>query len=88
MKKTALWFVTAALLGSGALTYALASGEKREDCPGKIICPLTGQEICKDQCPLGSKAVTPYCSSGEVARPRSRLRVPASTPSARTRTCS
>lgn len=52
MKKTAIWFATAALLGSGALAYALASGEKREDCPGKIICPLTGQEICKDQCPL------------------------------------
>lgn len=64
MKKTALWFATAALLGSGALAYALASGEKREDCPGKIICPITGQEICKDQCPLTSKAVTPAPSGG------------------------
>lgn len=55
MKKASLWLALAALLGSGGLTYALASGEKREDCPGKIICPITGQETCKDQCPLGAR---------------------------------
>ena len=52
MKKVLLWLVAAALLGSGTLSYALVSGEKREDCPGKIICQITGEEICKDQCPL------------------------------------
>jgi hypothetical protein len=24
----------------------------RPDCPGKIVCPLTGDVICADQCPL------------------------------------
>lgn len=52
MKKPMLWITAAALIGSSALAYALVSGDKREDCPGKIICPITGQEICKDQCPL------------------------------------
>jgi hypothetical protein len=32
---------------------AVSSSEERDDCPGKIVCPLTGQLICKDRCPLG-----------------------------------
>lgn len=24
----------------------------RGNCPGKVVCPLTGEEVCKDQCPL------------------------------------
>lgn len=24
---------------------------ERPDCPGKIICPQTGELICRDQCP-------------------------------------
>ncbi len=27
-------------------------GNDRADCPGKIKCPLTGELVCKDQCPL------------------------------------
>jgi len=23
----------------------------RTDCPGKIVCPLTGEIVCRDQCP-------------------------------------
>lgn len=29
---------------------------QREDCPGKIICPITGELICADECP--AEAVT------------------------------
>ncbi len=42
-----------ALVGLVALVgvvFARASSE-RSDCPGKIVCPLTGQEICRDKCP-------------------------------------
>ncbi len=37
--------------GLGAYHLVFASGGRAE-CPGKIICPITGEEICKDQCPL------------------------------------
>lgn len=46
------------LLGLGGLALATAgafrlagSGTDRADCPRKIFCPLTGEEICRDQCP-------------------------------------
>ncbi|MBI4586007.1 MAG: hypothetical protein HY717_18510 [Planctomycetes bacterium] len=28
----------------------------RSDCPGQIVCPITGEKVCRDQCPL----VDPY----------------------------
>lgn len=52
--KTALWTSAAVVaLAGGLFAYdlAFASGN-RADGPGKIICPLTGEEISKDQCPL------------------------------------
>ena len=27
------------------------SGAERADCPGKIICPRTGELVCRDKCP-------------------------------------
>ena len=50
--KTALWTLLAVLvLAGGLFAYELARGS-RPDCPGKIICPISGEVICKDQCPL------------------------------------
>ncbi len=54
MKRTAMWTAAAVLALTGGLfayQLAFASGGRAE-CPGKIICPITGEEICKDQCPL------------------------------------
>jgi len=54
MNRIAMWTAAAVLVltgGAFAYQFAFASGE-RADCPGKIICPITGEEICKDQCPL------------------------------------
>jgi hypothetical protein len=46
------------LLGLGGLVLAAVSAfgfanakSERADCPGKITCPLTGEVICRDQCP-------------------------------------
>jgi len=46
------------ILSLGGLALATAgafsiSGEaaERADCPGKITCPITGEIICRDQCP-------------------------------------
>ena len=65
--KTTLWIATAALLlAGGVFAYNLASARAhRSDCPGKIICPITGEEICRDRCPLGAaptaSETTPAC---------------------------
>lgn len=32
--------------------YGFSRAGERGDCPGKVVCPLTGEEVCKDQCPL------------------------------------
>jgi len=48
---TIVFFAVAVLTLAGcAMTVASADG--RPDCPGKIICPLTGELICKDRCPI------------------------------------
>lgn len=54
MTKKTLWMVALALVLSGAPgAYQLVSGSgQKADCPGKIVCALTGQPICKDRCPL------------------------------------
>lgn len=54
MKKFGLWLTAVAvLLVGGAFAFGLAQTKgERPDCPGKIICPVNGEEICKDRCPL------------------------------------
>ena len=42
-------------LGGCAATGEVASAE-RPDCPGKIVCPITGELICADECPVGAGA--------------------------------
>lgn len=44
------------LLSLGRLVSAGAGGDaERLDCPGKIVCPLTGELVCEDRCPLGTE---------------------------------
>jgi len=50
MKKSLIGLGGLVLATVGALGAAAASSE-RADCPGKITCPLTGETICRDQCP-------------------------------------
>ena len=50
MKKIALATAALALLlGGTVLAFSIPGAG---DCPGTITCPLTGDEVCKDQCPL------------------------------------
>lgn len=60
MKKLSLASLFAVLaLGLVAAAYPLAKGNpkaKQGDCPGKVICPLSGEEVCKDRCPLAAEA--------------------------------
>lgn len=49
--------LTAAVIAASSLgAFGLASqNTERADCPGKIVCPLTGELVCKDRCPLGEQ---------------------------------
>lgn len=33
-----------------------AANTGRADCPGQIVCPLTGKLVCRDRCPIGDTA--------------------------------
>ena len=54
MKRIALWSALLSLVfGGAALTYGFARADAgRTDCPGTVVCPLTGDEVCEDRCPL------------------------------------
>jgi hypothetical protein len=61
------------LLLVGALVAAVAQPEAgRSDCPGKIVCPLTGEEVCRDHCPLSADVVN------ATQGPREKASTPAS----------
>lgn len=42
-------------LTGGVFAYRAAT---RPDCPGKIVCPLTGEIICADKCPAQTTTVS------------------------------
>jgi len=42
----------ATVLGAVAIAKPTAD---RADCPGKIVCPLTGELVCIDRCPAGAQ---------------------------------
>lgn len=58
MRKSLILFAVLALIGGGVALAAsgdsndLPRDAQRDDCPGMIECPLTGELICADQCPL------------------------------------
>ena len=54
-KKWIAWTAAALLTaGTGIGAYAFAAGAEanRPECPGTIVCPLTGEIVCKDRCPV------------------------------------
>ncbi len=57
MKRAVLSLVAVAAIGLSVAVAAGAAGVQRSDCPGKVVCPLTGDEVCKDQCPLQSAEI-------------------------------
>ena len=53
LRTRALPVVGLVVLGLAALGAATlgAAYVERADCPGKIVCPQTGELICRDRCP-------------------------------------
>ncbi len=56
MMKRIVPVVVLLALGAGITAFATSDRAERPDCPGKIVCPLTGEPVCKDRCPLGATA--------------------------------
>ncbi len=57
-RRWTLSVVALAMLGVvtlGAVKLAAANAE-RADCPGRVVCPITGKLVCKDRCPVGDAA--------------------------------
>jgi len=53
-RKTFLGLAAATIAASALGAFGLAPQQpqqQRSDCPGKIICPLTGELVCRDRCP-------------------------------------
>ena len=45
---TGLVLIAGLSMAANGFTFQIA----RTDCPGTILCPITGDEVCKDHCPL------------------------------------
>ncbi len=54
LRRTVLIGMFVACVAAAGLALA-AGSNSRSDCPGQIICPLTGELVCKDRCPLGAQ---------------------------------
>ncbi len=53
MSKLAVVLCLVAIAAGGLTTYSLAfAGGEGSTCPGKVVCPITGDEVCQDECPL------------------------------------
>ena len=58
MKKKAIVFSVVVMAVVGFAVFPLAfAGVESSRCPGKVVCPITGEEVCKDQCPLTGELV-------------------------------
>jgi hypothetical protein len=78
MKKLILGGATALLiLVGGAFAYRASHASKFRpdcpdcpDCPATMTCPMTGEQVSRDHCPLAQKhAETPACCKQTPARP-------------------
>ncbi len=46
------WLLAMLMLGAAAGAYGFSQVGEQCACPGRLVCPLTGEEVCKDDCPL------------------------------------
>ena len=53
MKSKIIWASGLLLvLGVSVAAHGFTVGSTRDECPGKVVCPISGEEVCKDRCPL------------------------------------
>ena len=46
------WLIAVVVLTAAAGAYGFSQVGEQTACPGRLVCPLTGEEVCKDECPL------------------------------------
>lgn len=46
------WLLAMLVLGAAAGAYGFSQVDEQSACPGRLVCALTGEEVCKDDCPL------------------------------------
>lgn len=46
------WLLAMLVLGAAAGAHGFSQVGEQSTCPGRLVCPLTGEEVCKDDCPL------------------------------------
>lgn len=71
------------LLSAGTGWMAVSAADTtRPDCPGKITCPLTGEQVCADRCPANAAQETTPVSNvaGELCGGACPAPVPAPKP--------
>lgn len=75
MRKRIVWSTTVlGVVGTGIAAGALAGSgpSSRPDCPGTIVCPLTGEPVCRDRCPANAEQikteVLPSCCASSRTR--------------------
>lgn len=71
MKRRIRWTVLLGIvLAGGVFAFGISDrSAERQDCPGKIVCPLTGDLVCRDRCPLDGeqkkvRAIPECCQKG------------------------
>ena len=52
-----LMAVASVALAASGLVAGNATPSERASCPGKIVCPLTGEPVCIDRCPVDAPRV-------------------------------
>ena len=76
MLRKSIWAAAVAValggsLGAYKLAFAGAAAPvdpTRPDCPGQVVCPLTGELVCRDRCPAAAASAdaadVPSCCRG------------------------
>lgn len=72
MRRRVVSLVLLVAAGAAVAAYAVNAGviAGRADCPGKIVCPVTGERVCADRCALGAEgapgsSLPPCCEGGK-----------------------
>ncbi len=51
-RKTFITLIATTIAATSLGAIGLVSQtQDRPDCPGKIVCPITGELVCRDRCP-------------------------------------
>jgi len=60
MRRVSIPVAMLATVGLAVGAYAVNArvSADRPDCPGQIRCPLTGELVCRDLCPLNKSEAT------------------------------